>query len=793
MALIRRSSRVFELMQSRLIAMAFLPVFALAFVPRARAASPEILAGSLQPWAGQPGIHQTVEDIMLREKLGSTRQRTRETHPEFEMEPRPSKSPLNRVRKTKAARVKSATPPSTQASVTTGTSFDAARYVDSGSVPPDSMGDIGPTQFLLCLNGRIRTFNRAGNLDGALDTTTPNFFDSVRGNGDTADPRVRYDKLSGRWFISMLSYATPTRILLAVSSGPVIAAGTSFTFFQFGHSEVGPTPNSDTGSFFDFDTLGVDRLALYIGGDVFNPSGPFYVGSTGFVVNKANLIAGTLSVTAFRQMASSAGGGPFTPQGVDNDDPNASEGYFIGRDILSNNHLIVRRISNPGGVPTISDNIALTIPLTAQPKGGVLALGSSFPLADLDDRLFQARMRQGHLVTGHNIEVDAAGVAGSGGGRDGVRWYDIVNLSGTPALAQSGTLFDSSASNPCSYWMPSGAMSGQGHLAVAGNVASTTQYPQIAAALRLATDAPGALGPPIVVQPGTANSNDLTDQFNQHRWGDYSTMSVDPNDDMTFWTVQEYSNAPNSWAVRVIQLKAPPPATPVSATPSSLAQGQFDTDIVVTGTSQNGSGFFDPGATFPNRLGALVNGGGVTLNRITYSDPTHLTINVTVSPAAAIDSRTITITNPDSQSLASAAGLLTVNSSIDTDADGIPDWWTQKYFGHNTGQANDRSRAGDDADGDGFTNLQEFHAHTDPRNPLSALRVTRVQRAADGTHITFMSVAGKSYRLESKNFLTTTMWTTVADNIPGFAGTTMVIDPNATGLAQQFYRVLAID
>lgn len=730
---------------------------------------------------------------MLREKLGSTRQRTRKTRTEHEMEPPLPRSPLTRARIQKSAGFKPATLPAAQAAVTAGTSFDAARYADSGSVPPDSTGDIGPTQFLICINGRIRTFNRAGNPDGALDTTTANFFDAVRGNGDTADPRVRYDRLSGRWFISMLAYEDPTRIVLAVSSGPVIGAGASFTFFHFGHSEVGPMPNPDTGYFFDFDTLGVDRQALYIGGNVFDLSGPFYVGSTGFVVNKADLIAGILSVTAFRQMASNLSGGPFAPQGVDNDDPSATEGYFIGRDLASNNHLIIRRISNPGGVPTISNNLAVTIPPTAQPKGGVLALGSSFPLADLDDRLFQARLHNGHLVTGHNIEVDAAGIAGSGGGRDGVRWYDIVNLTGPPMLAQAGTLFDPAAANSRSYWMPSGAIAGQGHLVVASNVASTTQYPEIAAALHLATDGPGAIGPPAIVQSATANSNDLTNQFNQHRWGDYSTLSVDPNDDMTFWTVQEYSNAPDSWAVRIIQLKAPPPATPVSVAPSSTAQGQFDTDIVVTGTSQNGSGFFDPGATFPNRLSALMNGGGVTLNRVTYSDPTHLTLNVTVSSTATLGSRTITITNPDAQTSVSATGLLIVSASADVDSDGTPDWWMQKYFGHATGQAADRSRASDDADGDGFTNMQEFRAHTDPRNPLSALRVTAVQRETDGTHITFMSVAGKSYRLEAKDSLTAPTWTTIADNIFGLGGTTTVIDTAALSSLRRFYHVVALD
>ncbi len=53
--------------------------------------------------------------------------------------------------------------------------------------------------------------------------------------------------------------------------------------------------------------------------------------------------------------------------------------------------------------------------------------------------------------------------------------------------------------------------------------------------------------------------------------------------------------------------------------------------------------------------------------------------------------------------------------TYDSDGDGIPDWWTQQYFGHATGQAGDLSRAGDDPDHDGLTNLQKYILGTNPR------------------------------------------------------------------------------
>ncbi|HEV2694914.1 MAG TPA: alpha-amylase family glycosyl hydrolase [Verrucomicrobiae bacterium] len=56
-------------------------------------------------------------------------------------------------------------------------------------------------------------------------------------------------------------------------------------------------------------------------------------------------------------------------------------------------------------------------------------------------------------------------------------------------------------------------------------------------------------------------------------------------------------------------------------------------------------------------------------------------------------------------------------ADVFSDTDGIPDWWRLAYFGHALGSSNDLSRASDDADGDGVSNLTEFFAGTDPNGP----------------------------------------------------------------------------
>ena len=136
---------------------------------------------------------------------------------------------------------------------------------------------------------------------------------------------------------------------------------------------------------------------------------------------------------------------------------------------------------------------------------------------------------------------------------------------------------------------------------------------------------------------------------------------MDPNDNQTFWTFQEYANAHNSWGVRVIQLKAPPPATPSVASPSTVDSGSCSEQVDITGTPSSGSGFFDPGPGFPDHISAAVSG-GVEVRGVTYTDRTHITLNLDTTGAAA-GAQDVTVTNPDGQSV-TATGLVTVGSPV---------------------------------------------------------------------------------------------------------------------------------
>ncbi len=453
-----------------------------------------------------------------------------------------------------------------RSSLSSGTSFLGADFGDSGFVPPDSMGAVGPTQILVDVNGRLRVFDKSGNQNpGDLDVSDSTFWDSQLPTGvEPTDPGVEYDRLSGRWIVSAISVQNNNNlVMLAVSDSSTITDETSFTFFSF--PEFSPT-----GQFADYPQLGVDANAIYIGVNRFGSLSGSFTGTSLYVIQKSSVIgAGPMHVTGFQTVSSPGASGPDSPQPATNMDPGAGTGYVVGPDNLILNRMDVVKVNNPGTTtPTISSS-SVSLPSTAQPLS-VPAQGAVGGIDALDDRFFEAMVGRGPdgsdtLWTAHNIRVNSSGVGAAGGDRDAARWYQVGNLTTTPSLIQSGTLFDTVASNPRFFWMPSIAMSGQGHASLNMSTAGVGRSPEIASSGRLATDPSGTTEPFQLTQSSSSTYN--LGSESPRRWGDFSQTVVDPTDDQTFWTFQEYASANNVWGVRVIQLKAPPPATPASAEP----------------------------------------------------------------------------------------------------------------------------------------------------------------------------------------------------------------------------------
>ena len=61
-------------------------------------------------------------------------------------------------------------------------------------------------------------------------------------------------------------------------------------------------------------------------------------------------------------------------------------------------------------------------------------------------------------------------------------------------------------------------------------------------------------GSDIALQPGLVNNYHVQGTANE-RWGDYSAVSLDPSDDLSFWVANEYALSSNRWAVNIAQLQ----------------------------------------------------------------------------------------------------------------------------------------------------------------------------------------------------------------------------------------------
>jgi len=96
--------------------------------------------------------------------------------------------------------------------------------------------------------------------------------------------------------------------------------------------------------------------------------------------------------------------------------------------------------------------------------------------------------------------------------------------------------------NAIAFWMGSIAMDKNGDIALGFSASSSTLDPSILYAGRVPTDPLGKMESPHLVLKGTGVQKS---SFN--RWGDYSSMQIDPVDDCTFWYTQEYYKTTGSF------------------------------------------------------------------------------------------------------------------------------------------------------------------------------------------------------------------------------------------------------
>lgn len=462
----------------------------------------------------------------------------------------------------------------------------------TGVNPPDTVGDVGPNHYVQSINGSggavVRIFDKSTGIPVGAQ-----FAMDGLGTGNCAaglgDPIVLYDQTADRWLLSEFS-SSGNRLCVYISTTPD-PAGT-YNAYQF----TAP-------GFPDYPKYSVWPDAYYVST---NESL-----SSVYALDRAKMLLGQ-PATFQRFTAPDLSGFGFqalTPADLDGTTapPAGAPAIFMrhrdtevhgpagfpSSDILEiwafhvdwvtpanstftqlpdvgtaeSNHLRTAPLANSTGlnIPELFNSefdstLCGTSSFFCMGMPGV-AQGASNSLDPLREVIMH-RLVYRNFGTHETLVGNFVTDVGSNIG--GVRWFELRKVgAGTWSLYQEGTHAPTTTDNR---WMAGISMDGSGNIALAYNISSQTIFPGIRYTGRLAGDPLGTMtqGDNVLVA-GTANNG-------SNRYGDYSSMSVDPSDDCTFWFTGQWNGA-SSWSTRIGKFKFDQCGTPdftINTTPASL-------------------------------------------------------------------------------------------------------------------------------------------------------------------------------------------------------------------------------
>ncbi|MEO3813728.1 carboxypeptidase regulatory-like domain-containing protein [Sphaerisporangium sp. B11E5] len=435
-------------------------------------------------------------------------------------------------------------------------SFEGVGNVD-GVLPPDTNGDVGPNHYVQMVNVSYAVYDKTGRLLlGPLPGNA--LWDGFGGPCETSndgDPVVLYDEAADRWMLTQ--FAVP---------------GGSSGFHQC--MAISQTPDP-TGAFYrydffyhqsrmnDYPKYGIWPDAYYMTANEFSPS---FAGAGAVAFEREKMLAGLPARMVYFHLGPDFGGLlPSDAEGMA-PPPGAPNPFVMFDDdawgISPTDRLLMWDFTVDWSAPensTFGDDLAPSRFLETAPldsnmcnyaRACVPQQGTTAKLDAIADRLmYRAAYRNfgdhASIVLNHTVDADATDHAG-------VRWYELRSTG--PAnwsLHQQGTY----APDADHRWMGSGAMDVSGNIAFGYTASGTTTFPSIRMAGRLSGDTLGQLGQ----SERTLIAGTGAQTHTAARWGDYSSMSVDPADGCTFWFTSEYLTTTSSagWQTRVGAFKFP--------------------------------------------------------------------------------------------------------------------------------------------------------------------------------------------------------------------------------------------
>jgi hypothetical protein len=452
----------------------------------------------------------------------------------------------------------------------------------SGVSPPDPVGDVGPNHYVAMSNLSFQIFDKTGaSLFGpALNNTLWAGFGGDCQTDNSGDPIVLHDQIADRWMLSQFTSSGPTYFnCVAVST----TADPTGPYYRWAFS---------TGSNFpDYPKYGFWPDALYISTREF-AGGSTFVGVGAYAVKRADLISGNpaAQVISFLATPASAGGAfnigdGLLPSDLDGNTlpPAGSPNYFMGamdnggpygapQDALT----LWKFTADFATPPNSTFVLANTIPISAYDSSPVFCSGRScVPQPGTANRIDHLGYRQrpmhrlayrnfgSHesLVTNQSVEASTT--------MSGIRWWEVRSPNNSPVLYQDST-YAPGLTDGIHRWMGSIAMDGAGNMALGYSASNgTTTFPSSWYTGRLSTD-------PLNTMPQGEGFivNGTGSQTGSQRWGDYTSMNIDPVDDCTFWYVNQWVPTTSSvgWQLRIGAFKFNECGTPdftIGATPAS--------------------------------------------------------------------------------------------------------------------------------------------------------------------------------------------------------------------------------
>jgi Cohesin domain len=486
-----------------------------------------------------------------------------------------------------------------------------------GCLPPDTDGDVGSNHYIQSVNSRIKIINKAGTQ--LLAPTTYNSFFSALGPGtpcgnnqNDGDGVVFYDHIADRWVVS--DFAFPgfpgtsfyQCIGVAKTSDPV-AGGWWLYAVQ--------TDSTNTNYLGDYPKFGLWPDGYYMAVNMFSTNTTFN-GVRVYAFNRAAMLSGgSASTVAFTVTPANLGDQySFVPATfrTGSAPPAGQPEYFMDINASATagtveSQIFVRRFHvdfvtpanstfgvganhTPDGIITVNGFVDAFTSTASNIVPNGTATTTQF-LDTLGDKLmfplvYQNRSGTESIYASHTVNNNQNGT-----GPTAIRWYQF-NMTGNtiPAAPAQQQTFNNSADG---LWrsMPSINVDAQGNMAIGYTASSTTVNPAIRYAGRLAGDPANDLsqGEATMIAGGGHQTS------TSGRWGDYSSMFVDPSDSCTFWHTNEYysANSGSAWNTRIGTFKFPgctvgstPTNTPTS-TPTNTATPTLTPTFTPTSTSTN--------------------------------------------------------------------------------------------------------------------------------------------------------------------------------------------------------------